>query len=325
MARIKYYYDTESCKYERIKISTWDIILNLLGFFALSFVVAIGIVILFSTYFESPKETMLKKENEEMKYYFSLLDKDVNNVHDMISSLQKRDDNVYRVIFEADPIPPSVRRAGTGGSEKYKDIVEKNLLNEDLIISSLSKVDMLKRQMYIQTKSYDEILQLARNKTKLLGAIPAIQPISNKELTRLASGFGMRIHPIYKVKKMHTGIDFTAPRGTPIYSTGDGVVEEVRIEFGGYGRQVIINHGFGYKTLYAHMEEFNVKVGDKVKRGDCIGYVGNSGLSTAPHLHYEVIKDGKRVNPVHYFFQDLNDEEYEKILELASIENQSLS
>jgi murein DD-endopeptidase MepM/ murein hydrolase activator NlpD len=325
MARIKYYYDTESCKYERIKITTWDIILNLLGFLSLSFVVAIGIVILFSTYFESPKETMLKKENEEMKYYFSLLEKDVNNMHNMMSSLQKRDDNVYRVIFEADPIPPSVRQAGTGGSEKYNDIVEKNLINENLIISSLSKVDMLKRQMYIQTKSYDEILQLARNKTKLLSAIPAIQPISNKELTRLASGFGMRIHPIYKVKKMHTGIDFTAPRGTPIYSTGDGVVEEVRIEFGGYGRQVVVNHGFGYKTLYAHMEEFNVKVGDKVKRGDCIGYVGNSGLSTAPHLHYEVIKDGKRVNPVHYFFQDLNDEEYEKILELASIENQSLS
>jgi murein DD-endopeptidase MepM/ murein hydrolase activator NlpD len=325
MARIKYYYDTESCKYERIKISTWDIIINLLGFLSLSFVVAIGIVILFSTYFESPKETLLKKENEEMKYYFSLLEKEVNNMHDMMTSLQKRDDNVYRVIFEADPIPPSVRQAGTGGSEKYKDIVEKNLLNENLVISSLSKVDMLKRQMYIQTKSYDEILQLARNKTKLLGAIPAIQPISNKELTRLASGFGMRIHPIYKVKKMHTGIDFTAPRGTPIYSTGDGIVEEVRIEFGGYGRQVVINHGFGYKTLYAHMEEFNVKAGDKVKRGDCIGYVGNSGLSTAPHLHYEVIKDGKRVNPVHYFFQDLNDEEYEKILELASIENQSLS
>jgi len=325
MARIKYYYDTESCKYERIKVSTWDIIINLLGFFALSFIVAIGIVILFSTYFESPKETLLKKENEEMKYYFSLLDKEVNSMHDMMSSLQKRDDNVYRVIFEADPIPPSVRQAGTGGSEKYKDIVEKNLLDEDLIISSLSKVDMLKRQMYIQTKSYDDILQMARNKTKLLGAIPAIQPISNKELTRLASGFGMRIHPIYKVKKMHTGIDFTAPRGTPIYSTGDGVVEEVRFEFGGYGRQIVINHGFGYKTLYAHMEEFKVKVGDKVKRGDCIGYVGNSGLSTAPHLHYEVIKNGQKVNPVHYFFQDLNDEEYEKILELASIENQSLS
>jgi murein DD-endopeptidase MepM/ murein hydrolase activator NlpD len=325
MARIKYYYDTESCKYERIKVTTWDIILNLLGFFALAFVVAVGIVILFSTYFESPKETLLKKENEEMKYYYSLLEKEVRSMQSMMSSLQKRDDNVYRVIFEADPIPPSIRQAGTGGSERYKDVLDKNLVNQDLIVTTLGKVDQLKRQMYIQTKSYDEILQLARNKTKLLAAIPAIQPISNKQLTRLASGFGMRIHPIYKVLKMHSGIDFTAPRGTPIYSTGDGVVEEVRREFGGYGRQVIINHGFGYRTLYAHMEQFNIKEGDKVKRGDCIGYVGNSGLSTAPHLHYEVFKDGKRVNPVHYFFQDLNDEEYEKILELASIENQSLS
>jgi murein DD-endopeptidase MepM/ murein hydrolase activator NlpD len=325
MARIKYYYDTESCKYERIKVTTWDIILNLLGFFALAFVVSVVIVIIFSAYFESPKETMLKKENEEMRYYYSLVEEELRSMQSMMSSLQKRDDNVYRVIFEADPIPPSIRQAGTGGSEKYKEVIEKNLVNQDLIISTLNRVDQLKRQMYIQTKSYDEILQLARNKTKLLAAIPAIQPISNKELTRLASGFGMRIHPIYKVLKMHFGIDFTAPRGTPIYATGDGVIENVVREFGGYGRQIVINHGFGYKTLYAHMDQFNIKEGDRVKRGDCIGFVGNSGLSTAPHLHYEVFKDGKKVNPVHYFFQDLTPEEYEKILELASIENQSLS
>jgi hypothetical protein len=325
MARIKYYYDTESCKYERIKVTTGDIVLNLLGFLSLSFILAIAIVILFSTFFESPKETLLKKENKELKYYYSLMEKEIGGMQDMMASLQKRDDNVYRVIFEADPIPPSIRRAGTGGSEKYKDIIDKNLIDQDLIVSSIGKVDQLKREMYIQTKSYDEILQLARNKSKLLAAIPAIQPISNKELTRLASGFGIRIDPIYKVKKMHTGIDFSAPRGTPIYATGDGVVEMVRNDWGGYGKHIVIDHGFGYQTLYAHMQEFNVKEGDHVKRGDCIGYVGNTGHSTGPHVHYEVIKDGEQVDPVHYFFQDLSDEEYQKILELASIENQSLS
>lgn len=325
MARIKYYYDTESCKYERIKVSTWDIILNLLGFFSVSFIISVIIVVVFSTYFESPKEMMLTKENQELKIYYDLLEKELGNLDGMMAALQKRDDNVYRVIFEADPIPETIRQAGTGGSEKYKEILENDLVNEEMIVQALGKVDQIKRQMYIQTKSYDEILQMARNKSKLLAATPAIQPIANKELTRLASGFGMRIHPIYKVKMMHFGVDFTAPRHTPIYSTGDGVVERVIRSFGGYGKQVVINHGFGYKTRYAHMEDFNVKKGDRIKRGDMIGTVGNSGLSTAPHLHYEILKDNKKVNPVNYFYMDLNDEEYEKILELASIENQSLS
>jgi len=325
MARIKYYYDTESCKYERIKVSTWDIILNLLGFFSVSFIISVVIVVVFSTYFESPKEMLLTKENQELKIYYDLIEKELANLDGMMDALQKRDDNVYRVIFEADPIPGTIRQAGTGGSEKYKEILESDLVDEELILELLQNVDQMKRQMYIQTKSYDEILQMARNKSKLLAATPAIQPIANKELTRLASGFGQRIHPIYKVKMMHFGVDFTAPRHTPIYSTGDGVVERVIKSFGGYGKQVIINHGFGYKTRYAHMQDFNVKVGDKVKRGDMIGTVGNSGLSTAPHLHYEVLKDNKKVDPVNYFYMDLNDEEYEKILELASIENQSLS
>jgi len=325
MARIKYYYDTESCKYERIKVSTWDVVLNLLGFFSVSLIISVVIVIIFSTYFESPKEMILQKENQELKIYYELLEKEMADINSMMAALQKRDDNVYRVIFEAEPIPASIRLAGTGGTDRYKDLLENNLVDEELILQSLNKVDQLKRQMYIQTKSYDEILQMARNKSKLLAATPAIQPVANLELTRLASGYGMRIHPILKYKRMHFGIDFTAPRGTPIYSTGDGVVERVILNFGGYGRQIIVRHGFGYKTLYAHMQDIDVKVGDKVKRGDKIGTVGNTGLSTAPHLHYEIIKDGKKVNPVNYFFMDLNDDEYEKILELASIENQSLS
>jgi murein DD-endopeptidase MepM/ murein hydrolase activator NlpD len=325
MARIKYYYDTESCKYERIKVSTWDVVLNLLGFFSVSLIISVIIVILFNTYFESPKEMLLKKENQELKIYYDLLEKELADLNTMMAALQKRDDNVYRVIFEADPIPSTIRQAGTGGTDRYKDILERNLVDEELVLQSLKKVDQLKRQMYIQTRSYDEILQMARNKSKLLAATPAIQPVPNRELTRLASGYGMRIHPILKYKRMHFGVDFTAPRGTPIYATGDGTVERVIMNFGGYGRQIIIRHGFGYKTLYAHMQDIDIKVGQKVKRGDKIGTVGNTGLSTAPHLHYEVVKDGKKVNPVNYFFMDLNDKEYEKILELASIENQSLS
>jgi murein DD-endopeptidase MepM/ murein hydrolase activator NlpD len=184
---------------------------------------------------------------------------------------------------------------------------------------------MLEKELYIQTKSYDDIVRLAKNKSKMLASIPAIQPLTNKELTRMASGFGMRIHPIYKLKRMHTGVDLAAPKGTPIYATGDGVVRFTKRNPGGYGNEIQIDHGFGYETKYAHLERFEVKPGQKVKRGEVIGFVGTSGSSTAPHLHYEVIHNGNKVNPVHYFFQDLNAEEYEKILELAAVENQSLS
>jgi len=200
------------------------------------------------------------------------------------------------------------------------------LEREELIVSAFQKVDQLKKKMYIQTKSYDEILDMAKNKSELLASIPAIQPIANEELTRLASGFGRRWHPIYKVKKMHWGCDFSAPRGTPVYATGDGVISRtVKSNRAlGYGNFIEIDHGYGYETLYAHMHSFAVKRGQRVKRGELIGYVGNTGGSTAPHCHYEVIKDGKRINPVKYFFHDITDEEYNKLLELASVENQSL-
>ena len=325
MARIKYYYDTETCKYERIKVTTWDIILNLLGFFVFALVLSVVIVFVFNYYFESPKEAMLVKENKELKLYNEIHNKKITELSQMLDVLQDRDDNVYRVIFEAEPIPESVRKGGIGGAERYKDLLREGLEQEELIIETFNKIDQLKKRMYIQTKSYDDILSLAKNKEKMWASIPAIQPISNKELKRLASGFGMRIHPIYKQRRMHTGVDFSAPRGTPIYSTGDGVVEEVINSLGGYGKQVVIDHGFGYKTRYAHMQKFNVKVGQKIKRGEVIGFVGNTGRSTAPHLHYEVIKNGKNVNPAYYFYQDLTPEEYEELLRLASIENQSLS
>lgn len=324
MARIKYYYDTETCRYERIKRGKWDVFLNLLGFTTVSFILAVVIVMISNLYFDSPKEAMLKKENEELRLYYEMMEKDVGRLNEMLTVLQERDDNIYRIIFEAEPIPSTIRQAGIGGTERYKELLEKGLRREELILSNLQKIDQLKKQMYIQTKSYDDIVRMANDKEKMWACIPAIQPINNKELNRMASGYGMRMHPIYKVRKMHTGCDFSAPRGTPIYATGDGEIRLVRSQYGGYGKEIEIDHGYGYITKYAHLDKFNVKKGQKVKRGEVIGYVGNTGSSTAPHLHYEVIKDKKKVNPMNFFFQDLNADEYEKLLELASRENQSL-
>jgi murein DD-endopeptidase MepM/ murein hydrolase activator NlpD len=326
MARIKYYYDTETCKYERIKISTWDVILNFFGFFAVSLILATGMIILYNAYFDSPKEAMLKRENQELKFYYELLGDEMTKVNAMLKNLQERDDNVYRVIYEAEPISESVRESGVGGAERYKELLEENLSEEKIILEAYQKIDQIKKKMYIQTKSYDEILELAHNKDQFLASIPAIQPVANKELKRLASGYGVRWHPIYKVKKMHYGVDFSAPRGTPIYATGDGVVSKVSKSSRalGPGNYVKIDHGYGYETLYLHMHRYTVKKGEKVKRGQIIGYVGSTGGSTAPHCHYEVHKDGKPINPVKYFFQDISDEEYSKLLELAAIENQSL-
>ncbi len=324
MARIKYYYDTESCRYERIKVSTWDIILNSLGFISVALVLAVGIVIAYMRYFESPEEAALRKENDELKYYYELLNGQMTEANQMLQALEDRDDNIYRVIFQVEPIPNEIRNAGTGGANRYKELLDNGLKQEDLIVDTYKKIDKLKRQMYIQTTSYDEILELAKNKEEFLASLPAIQPVSNKQLKRLSSGFGYRIDPYLKVRRAHNGVDFSLPKGTPVYATGDGVVRYTKTSFSGYGKQIEIDHGFGYVTKYAHLEMFNVKRGQRVKRGDIIAFSGNTGKSTAPHLHYEVKKDGKPINPVYYFSKDMTDEEFEEILRLASIENQAL-
>lgn len=324
MARIKYYYDTETCKYERVKVKTQDVILNFLGLASLIIGCAVGLLMLYNNYFESPKELRLRNEVADLEHYYNTLSEDVAKMDEIIAALENRDDNIYRIVLGAEPIDTEIRNAGVGGAERYADIRSSSTEFRDEILRISENVDKLKRKIYIQSKSYDEIVELAENKEKLFAAIPAIQPVSNEELIRLASGFGYRVHPVYKVKKLHTGIDFSAPIGTPIYATADGDIEEVNVSFSGYGKTLIIDHGFGFKTRYAHMHEFAVKEGEKVKRGQVIGYVGNTGTSTASHLHYEVIKNGSKINPVHYFFNDLNPDEYEKIVELASIENQSL-
>jgi murein DD-endopeptidase MepM/ murein hydrolase activator NlpD len=324
MAKIKYYYDTETCKYERVKAKTSDVILNALGIFAFTVILAVGMMFLYTEFFPHPKLVVLENRISEQKFYINKLNRDFDQLNEILDGIEKRDDGIYRAVLGAEPIDKSIREAGVGGSDRYADIREKDVLDKEIVIDLYEKVDKLRRKIYIESKSQDELVKLANNKEKLFAAIPAIQPVSNKQLRALASGFGMRTHPIYKVRKMHSGIDFAASIGTPIYATADGKVVLVDVKFSGYGKRVDIDHGFGYTTRYAHMHDFAVRPGQNVKRGDLIGYVGDTGSSTAPHLHYEVLINGAQVNPVHYFYNDLSAGEYEKILELASIENQSL-
>ena len=321
MAKVKYYYDTKTLSYKRIELSGLNKLKRLFYFLIGSAFTALIMVVIFFQFFDSPKEKRLNREIDALTSQYEIVDDKLRQVELVLDNVQNRDDNIYRVIFEADPIPKSIRKAGYGGVNRYEDL--KGFNNSDLIINTSEKVDQISKQLYIQSKSFDDIIKLAKNKSDMLAAIPAIQPVSNKNLSRMASGYGYRIHPIYKTRKLHTGMDFSAKSGTPIYATGDGKVSKVRRSRRGYGNHVIIDHGFGYKTLYAHMKKYAVRKGQKVKRGEVIGFVGSTGTSVAPHLHYEVHKDGKKINPVNFYFNDLNPKEYEKMLEISSQNNQS--
>ena len=321
MAKIKYYYDTKTLSYKRIELNAFDKFKRFLSYVVASTFTGLIMVIVFFQFFDSPKEKKLKSEIENLVVQYDILSKKMTQIDLVLDNIQQRDDNIYRVIFEADPIPSSIRKAGFGGVNRYKDI--RNFSNSELVVEITKKADKLSKQLYIQSKSFDEVIDLAKNKADMLASIPAIQPIANKDLGRVASGYGYRIHPIYKTRKLHTGMDFTAPQGTPIYATGDGKIAKVRRSRKGYGNHVIIDHGYGYQTLYAHMTKYIVYRGQKVKRGEIIGYVGSTGTSVAPHLHYEVMKNKRKINPVNYYYNDLSPEEYEKMLEIASQNNQS--
>ena len=321
MAKVKYYYDTKTLSYKRIELSGLNKLKRLFFFLIGSAFTGLIMVIIFFQFFDSPKEKRLNREIDVLTSQYEIVDDKLNQVELVLDDIQNRDDNIYRVIFEAEPIPKSIRKAGYGGINRYQNL--KGYSNSELIISTSDKVDQISKQLYIQSKSYDEIIELAKNKADMLAALPAIQPVSNKNLSRMASGYGYRIHPIYKTRKLHAGMDFSAKSGTPIYATGDGKISKVRKSRKGYGNHVIIDHGYGYKTLYAHMIKYIVRKGQKVKRGEVIGYVGSTGTSVAPHLHYEVHKDGRKINPVNFYYNDLNPEEYEKMLEISSQNNQS--
>ena len=321
MAKVKYYYDTKTLSYKRIELSGLNKLKHLFYFLIGSAFTGLIMIIVFFQFFDSPKEKRLNREIAILTSQYEIVGDKLNQVELVLDDIQNRDDNIYRVIFEAEPIPKSIRKAGYGGINRYQNL--KGYSNSELIINTNEKIDQISKQLYIQSKSYDEIIELAKNKADMLAALPAIQPVANKNLSRIASGYGYRIHPIYKTRRLHTGMDFSAKKGTPIYATGDGKVSKLRRSRRGYGNHVIIDHGYGYKTLYAHMKKYIVQKGQKVKRGEVIGYVGNTGTSVAPHLHYEVIKDGKKINPANFYYNDLTPDEYEKMLEISSQNNQS--
>jgi hypothetical protein len=321
MGRAKYQFDKRTLTYRKVTLSVKQILLRALVYFASAAVFSAIVLVFFTSFFDSPKEKQLRREIDQLELQYKVLNDRMHQVDQVMAELQEKDDNIYRVIFEAEPIPKSIRDAGFGGVNRYRHL--EGFGNAELVVETSQHLDKLVKKLVVQSRSFDEVIALAKNKTQMLASIPAIQPVANDKLTRVASGFNYRIHPIYKIKHFHTGIDFAAPRGTDIFATGDGVVKVVDRESRGYGFHVVIDHGFGYETLYGHMSKFNVRPGQKVKRGDVIGYVGSTGTSTAPHLHYEVIKNGEKINPINFFFNDLTPEEYDKVIEISSQSNQS--
>ncbi len=324
MSKVKYYYDSDTLSYRKIEPKKSTRIRNIFLFLTGAFLFgAIGLLILLNTnVLNTPKELALERELKNYELQFELLNKKMTQVEDVLENLQDRDNNLYRIYFEANPIPDEQRKAGFGGINRYKNL--EGFDNSKLVISTTKRLDIIKKQLAVQSISLDEVQRLAEDKEALLAAIPAIQPVNNEDLTRMASGYGWRSDPFTKARKFHYGMDFTAPRGTPVYASGDGVVRRADAASIGYGKHIRIDHGYGYVSLYAHLSKYNVKKGQKVKRGDLIGFVGSTGRSQAPHLHYEVFKDNEKINPINFYYGNLTAEEFEAMLKLASQENQSL-
>jgi murein DD-endopeptidase MepM/ murein hydrolase activator NlpD len=321
MPPTKYKFDPDSLSFDKVKLGLRDMLFRLLAYFTGSVIVAVLYWVVFASFFDSPKEKALKHEVQMLTIQYDLINREMADVENVLEDLQKTDDNLYRTIFEAEPIPATFREGGVGGVNRYKALEGYN--NSEIVIETANRLDKIRKKVYVQSKSFDDLIGLAKRKEDMLRSMPAILPISNKDLTRTASGFGLRIHPIYKIIKFHDGMDFTAPSGTDVFCTGNGVIVAVMSSKRGLGNHIIIDHGFGYSSVYAHLSNFNVRVGQKVQRGDVIGFVGNTGTSVANHLHYEVILNGKNVDPVNYYFEDLSASEYERMIEIASKTGQS--
>jgi len=314
MSKVKYYYDPDTLSYRKIEPKKSRRYRNI-GLFVLGSILfgLVSLVFLLNTnIINTPAELSLRREVNNYELQFELLNKKMAQMEEVLGNVEERDNNIYRLYFEANPIPEEQRRAGFGGINRYKSLEGFN--NSEMIIATTQRLDIIKKQMAIQSKSLDEIMKLAEEKEK----------INNKELTRMASGFGWRSDPFTKARKMHRGMDFTAPKGTPIYASGDGKVTRADNNSSGFGNHIRINHGYGYLSLYAHLSKFNVKKGQRVKRGDLIGFVGSTGRSEAPHLHYEVWKDKERINPINFYYGSLSEQEFSNMLKFATQENQSL-
>ena len=324
MSKVKYYYDSENLAYRKIKtrkakkigvVALFLLASALFGF--LSF-----FVLLNTPYFETPKDRLQAREIDNLKLNYAILNKKMDQLNTVVDAIEDRDNNLYRVYFNKSAIPDEERKSGFSVANRYA--ILEGYDNSELVINTAKRVDILSKELAIQSKSLDEIFKLAKAKNNLLSAIPAIQPVRNENLKQMASGFGYRSDPFTKVKKMHEGMDFTAKTGTPIYATGDGLVAKSDNTASGFGNHIVIRHGFGYETLYAHLSKYKVRAGQRVKRGDVIGYVGSTGRSEGPHLHYEVHKDGKVVNPLNFYYGNISAVEYVAIAQLANQENQSL-
>jgi murein DD-endopeptidase MepM/ murein hydrolase activator NlpD len=324
MAKVKYYYDSENLAYRKIKtkkrtkfayVALFLVASGLFGFLCF-------VVLLNTPFFETPKDRLLTREIENFKLQYKILNRKMDQIDEVLENIEDRDNNIYRTYFNTSGIPDEQRKAGFGGVNRYATLEGYN--NSDLVINTSKRVDVISKQLAIQSKSLDEILKLAKEKNKLLSAIPAIQPVRNENLKQIASGFGYRSDPFTKVRKFHQGMDFSARTGTPIFATGDGVVARADNTASGYGNHIVIRHGFGYETLYGHLSKFNCRAGQSVKRGDIIGYVGSTGRSEAPHLHYEVRKGGEVVNPINFYYGNISAAEYAVMTKLANQENQSL-
>lgn len=321
MPKSRYRFNPESLSFDKVRLGLREVILRGLAYLVGSLLIAVVYYLIFASFFDSPKEKALLREIDQLTLQYDIIHREMENLSKVIGQLEEKDDNLYRSIFEAEPIPETQRESGVGGVNRYKGLEGYN--NSSIVIETTKKLDDLKKKIVVQSRSYDELYDLAKRKEEMLGSIPAIMPISNKDLTRTASGYGLRIHPYYKIVRFHAGMDFTAPLGTEIYVTGNGTVDAVMPSLRGLGNHIIINHGYGITSIYAHLDRFNVRKGQKVQRGDVIGFVGNTGMSLAPHLHYEIKLNGKNVDPVNYYFNDLTAEEYERMIEIASKTGQS--
>ena len=328
MSKTKYYFDKDNLEFIPIKRTNLNKLYNLLLFLISSIIFGgfITVLLLNTEFIDTPQELVQSREIKNYELQLKVLNKKLEQVESTLANVEKRDNNLYRVYFEASPIPEAQRKMGFGGINRYDYL--NGYENSDLIIGTTERIDILTKELVIQSKSLDEIELLAKNKESLLSSIPTIQPISNSNLKRMASGFGWRTDPFTKKRKRHWGMDFSAERGSPIYATGDGKISRADNRAAGFGNHIRIDHGFGYVSIYAHLElvqeKFSVRKGDKVKRGDIIGYVGSSGRSVAPHLHYEITKDGKKLNPINFYYGSLSPGEFEILITQASQENQSL-
>lgn len=321
MKKIKYYYNTHTLRYEKLETPLRVKLLRVFGFIAAAFVTAAIISLLAFRFIGSPNEKLLRAENERMKDRYRELTKETKKIEQQMKELEDRDNEVYRSIFEATPIPDSARLKDL---EKEQQIAKvEGMEQNDLINSIVTTLNNMQSRINAQKASYKDLGGMVKDKEKLLAATPAIQPVSNADLKRIASGFGYRIDPVYKTVKLHPGLDFAAPAGTPIYATANGTVEFAGNRGDGYGNNVIINNGYGYKTLFGHMFKIKARAGQRVNRGEVIGWVGSTGKSTGPHCHYEVIKNGNKIDPIYFFYNDLTPEQFDRLLKLAAASNQS--